>query len=403
VIKTQALPGDSWIFYRDTTPSYYQATVVAMDTMTISGSVDSIKWIMITSLNSSGIVLSDSLNGFRFSLSKNNGFVQVFDLYTFPFHPPDASYTEGVDYYLDHIFGYFPYLSSYTQSIFSLTTLFNPTMAQLSDWSVGDAFQNSYCSPDVEGSCVYPYQYYYDSIIGKTTYPTSVQYVVTGWQSTQVLPPRITFIPDQVYPYSTAPLSGSLTYTNALLLDTNLMPEEINQPNLISYFPSDPSFCFNSCKYELDQNNLVSNRWNSFFEWIPLTQIYKVGLGLLYYNEGSDGSNEWVNNTTLLYDNKSGVPCGPSPGNPLAVIGPALNNSGLQIYPNPATTTITIQPNAVILSGTEGQIIITNLLGQTVHTQNYTTPQIQIDVSTLPPGLYFVKVNGTEVRKFVKE
>jgi hypothetical protein len=36
-------------------------------------------------------------------------------------------------------------------------------------------------------------------------------------------------------------------------------------------------------------------------------------------------------------------------------------------------------------------------------TNNYNSDQIQVDVSTLPAGLYFVKVNGSEVRKFVKE
>jgi hypothetical protein len=42
-------------------------------------------------------------------------------------------------------------------------------------------------------------------------------------------------------------------------------------------------------------------------------------------------------------------------------------------------------------------------LGQTIYTHYYTSPQVQIEVSTLPSGLYFVKINGSEVRRFVKE
>jgi len=399
VIKTQAHLGDSWTFYRDTTASYYQASVLAMDTMTISGSVDSVKWILITSLNSSGVVLSDPLNGFKFSLSKNNGFVQVFDLYTFPYHPPDSAFTGGIDYYLDNLFMYGPTLSAYTNSIFSLTTLFNPTLAQLWNWNIGDAFLYSHCAPFIEGSCLYPYQYYYDSIVGKTTFPDSVQYLFTGWLSTQVFPITIPFVPDLEYSYSTVPNGGSLSYTNDLLLDTNLMPEEINQPNFISYFPYDSSVCLNSCKYEFDQNNLDGNLWYPFFETIPLRQIYKVGSGLLYYNEGNDGSNPSVENTTLLYDNKSGIPCGYPPGNPLAVIGPGLNNFSLQIFPNPATSQLTISSTNQPIT----QITISNLLGQTVFSNNYNAEKVEVAVAGLPSGVYFVKINGSEVRKFVKE
>jgi sugar lactone lactonase YvrE len=79
-----------------------------------------------------------------------------------------------------------------------------------------------------------------------------------------------------------------------------------------------------------------------------------------------------------------------------------VTQENIVIYPNPASTTLTIQSNAVTLSGAEGQITITNLLGQTVFTQNYNSEQVQINVSSLPTGLYFVKVNGSEVRKFVK-
>jgi len=93
---------------------------------------------------------------------------------------------------------------------------------------------------------------------------------------------------------------------------------------------------------------------------------------------------------------------------------PALHTNQLQpshdkmtLYPNPATTSLTIQSTCQLtIQSTNqpiNQIAITNLLGQTLYTQNYNTGQIQIDVSNLPTGMYFVKINGSEVRKFVKE
>ena len=77
-----------------------------------------------------------------------------------------------------------------------------------------------------------------------------------------------------------------------------------------------------------------------------------------------------------------------------------LPESTITIFPNPATTSLTIQPTAQPIT----EIIITNLLGQTIYTQQQTTTQQQtIDVSTFPTGIYFIKINNTEVRKFVKE
>ncbi len=84
------------------------------------------------------------------------------------------------------------------------------------------------------------------------------------------------------------------------------------------------------------------------------------------------------------------------------------DGKALTIYPNPATTQLTITaPNAI------NDITITNLLGQIVRTSadlsilrqssGQGAEVISIDVSGLPVGLYFVKVNGSEVRKFLKE
>jgi len=67
-------------------------------------------------------------------------------------------------------------------------------------------------------------------------------------------------------------------------------------------------------------------------------------------------------------------------------------------YPNPATTDFTITAQNLI-----NQIIITNVLGQTVYTHHYNNKQVQINVANLRSGVYFMKVNGSEVRKFVKE
>ena len=75
----------------------------------------------------------------------------------------------------------------------------------------------------------------------------------------------------------------------------------------------------------------------------------------------------------------------------------------VSVFPNPATASVTVTTGS-----TEGQIdriSITNFLGQTIYEQSCFAgmKSLTIDCSSFPPGVYFVKVNGTEVRKFVKQ
>ena len=76
------------------------------------------------------------------------------------------------------------------------------------------------------------------------------------------------------------------------------------------------------------------------------------------------------------------------------------NTDHITLFPNPANDELTITS-----SGKISGIKITNLLGQTVYSRQFAggSGQVRVDVSAFPPGVYFVKINGTEVRKFVKE
>ena len=74
-----------------------------------------------------------------------------------------------------------------------------------------------------------------------------------------------------------------------------------------------------------------------------------------------------------------------------------FQKSDIIIYPNPTTDLLTIKANDNITT-----IMISNLMGQTLYSQHYNLPHVQIDVADLPEGIYFIRINGTEVRKFVK-
>ena len=70
----------------------------------------------------------------------------------------------------------------------------------------------------------------------------------------------------------------------------------------------------------------------------------------------------------------------------------------ISVYPNPASTVLNINCSVEIAS-----LCVTDLLGQTKFCITDQSKQIKLDISTWSPGVYFVKVNGQTVRKFLKQ
>ena len=68
------------------------------------------------------------------------------------------------------------------------------------------------------------------------------------------------------------------------------------------------------------------------------------------------------------------------------------------LFPNPVNSELNLTSSNLIST-----VSIINLLGQTVFSQQYNGPQVKVDVADLPTGMYLVKINGSEVKKFVKE
>jgi len=78
---------------------------------------------------------------------------------------------------------------------------------------------------------------------------------------------------------------------------------------------------------------------------------------------------------------------------------PQLHKIGkIDVFPDPATDIVNISCSSQI-----GRVIITDVLGKERCNQLCNNSEIQIDISTLPKGIYFVRVAGMEVRKLVKE
>jgi hypothetical protein len=70
----------------------------------------------------------------------------------------------------------------------------------------------------------------------------------------------------------------------------------------------------------------------------------------------------------------------------------------LSLYPNPATTELTISAPEKITG-----LSITNIVGQEVVRRQYNSSQVSVDVHNLPAGMYFIRVNGITPLNFMKE
>ena len=79
----------------------------------------------------------------------------------------------------------------------------------------------------------------------------------------------------------------------------------------------------------------------------------------------------------------------------------SVKEDGVIIYPNPATNQLMIQSADQAIN----EIIITNLLGQVVYSQRAcgAARLSNLNVGQLRPGVYFIKINDSIMRKFVKE
>jgi hypothetical protein len=80
--------------------------------------------------------------------------------------------------------------------------------------------------------------------------------------------------------------------------------------------------------------------------------------------------------------------------------GDAHNLTTFSLYPNPASTTITIETTA------KGSLSIHNTSGQQLLQQDITGPATTIDVGNLPGGVYFVRLSwekNVSVGKFIKQ
>ncbi len=417
IIKTQANIGDSWIFYNDTSSVYYVANVVSADTASIIGVLDSVKNISITAYNGTNVVSNSPINNLSIVLSKNHGFVKVFDLYTFPYHDSDYGYTNFNDYFfymVSTVHGFPPFsgpnfspytINSYQQ--FTQVSFHYPSQDEIYSYNPGDIIGGTYCYTSGYG------QYYcqngIDSIITKTN-------ITNGTSYTARIARQTVDYPQQSAPvYSTVSYgSSSFQYTDTtLLFDSTKMPEEWNAAYSYYFVANDSSNCFVSNLYEFDnsyvyQDYSTSGGFPILFEYCGIDiNIYKVGVGIIdvetYWGDPfptPPAPGCWSEISKGWACKKNGIACSGCPTLGLGVQGLVSSQNSIQVYPNPANDELSVK----MPDNAAHTIYLLNMLGQTVYSLQTQLAETSISVSGLAEGVYIIKVadeNGVGLSKKV--
>jgi hypothetical protein len=95
----------------------------------------------------------------------------------------------------------------------------------------------------------------------------------------------------------------------------------------------------------------------------------------------------WLNNTTSCRDYS----------NLSAELLPNISQ-GIQIFPNPASEQLVISSSKKIYS-----LSICDVVGKIINTETYDANRVELPIAHLPSGVYYLKINNTEVKMFVKE
>ena len=229
-----------------------------------------------------------------------------------------------------------------------------------------------------------------------------------------------------------APVHGSITGFS-ISSNTSFGPGRLTRPSEVTYTPSASYLGMDSIKVRIS-DGMTSEITTIYIQVVSPPDPGKIfgdsvickGLTYVFTGSVSEGIWSFANPIaiitpagvrtisegvdTLVYTVSNGActssvvkririkECLPTGLDPLAA-------SKINIFPNPATSTLNIE-------STSGQIDdmtveITDIMGQLrskdcTITSKPNSGKTQIDISHLPSGIYFIRINNTEIRKFTK-
>jgi hypothetical protein len=277
--------------------------------------------------------------------------------------------------------------------MFRRTEFPNPNLAQLgSGWNAGDVIHRNICTTSTPSCIVNQENRFLDTIVQKNITANGVEYFYRGRIAQGPLN-NIQYYPD----------SGYITYANNVSIRDQAMPEEINatmaEPWFYYYLPQDTSYCTSGALYHKIYANISMGQplWNDMFSKLS-TESYKEGLGSVrdhwYVWDGISG---WVDNTTLKFFIRNGIPCGTDFILPTDVPQRSLTNNNILLYPNPAYDELSVE-----VPTNNYELSLLNTIGQVVYKKSSAQAKERIDLSGFSSGVYCLGIttkNGHVINK----
>jgi hypothetical protein len=377
-VRTQAGLGESWTFFDDASPVYYKATVTKIDTESVLGQLDSVKSIQITALIGSTVQTTNEVNGLTLALSKNHGFVRVFDLYSFPFKVGSRT----VNDYFFNIFG--------RNYLFKQTSYQNPRYYDLFDFAVGDVFQFE-CKLSSPSYTVWEINTNsQDTIKQVSVGPAGKTYVLkTGVQASTMQAGGRTI------PSAAGPYIHTRTFVpdeRLQLLDTLRMPEESGNSFIYYYNPADSTMCTVSASYRREHFYLVTSPDSPMNEAVT----YKAGFGLIDSANGYmwDYRKQATFIGLMRGTIKNGKTCGEMV--PVGVVGVTPAESMFEICPNPANGSLNVRYDAKSGTAQNWEVSIVDMRGLVVYRETANSSILRIKTADLPEGFYLLRLIAGE-------
>lgn len=356
VLKSQAQLGDSWIFNTDTLGTYFKATVTSVDTMTVLGSLDSIKVFTLTAHDTTNTQKASIINGLQIIIGKNNGFVSLPELFLFPYRQPGSIAYRNIAE---------TYFYETGMSTFTLINYIDPVGLAIYNYHLGDFLE-------------------FDGVQATTVQTTTADVII----SVDSMANSKTYTIDETGEEIHYDQYGNKVYnktarTYKLFADSSfvlggLMPEE-KYLTYSYYNPFDSSFCMPGALYK---------DVDAYFPYLggqPFEKKYKVGIGCLTNMVQTGGGPIIINSSYLDAYYISGNLCGPFYW-PEKV--QEVKAAQIDIYPNPANESITIKTDDAI----DKLITISDILGHKVKEVISDKAVTNISTADIVNGIYFVGI-----------
>lgn len=202
-------------------------------------------------------------------------------------------------------------------------------------------------------------------------------------------------------------LTGTSQCTgNPVTITSNSILTTVAAPLTAGIITGPDSVCFTYYSYEIIlTGSVMGGTWCSVNDyasvWNGMVWGIFPGIDTIYYVVTNKCGSDTASHIVIVGDSILSV----------KTLSSKINN--ITFYPNPATTQLTIQSTDQPIN----QLTITNLLGQTVRSLPAGqaglqfaggSKQLAVDISSLPSGVYFIKVNGSDLpaepgmMKFIK-